>query len=160
MGRGRNIWHDVTGYVRERAPREIHNDDVATALGLSRKQVRSCMTKRMKDHPEDGFVESRPWVYTHVESPAKPHFAGGADDPVAAAFAADREVNPGKYADPPRTDARPELPAVGVRRGGVRWPTAEDITEAARWELLRFIADDDALLLDTDANVWRARRLS
>lgn len=157
MAKGPNIWRDVTEYIRARAPRGIHNDDIAKALDLTRQQVRACVTKFVNRHPEGGIVESRPWVYTYTDNP-------GAVPPANAAASIAAATHH-------RED---ELPVVSIRKGGIQFPALEAAVDAATkgattpiaqgellaWELLRYVDDGDAVLLDHEANVWRARRLT
>lgn len=95
----RKISPTLIKYVRDRAPREVHNDDIAEALDLTREQVRNSLRTVVKVHPEQGIVEPSPYVYTY----AKP-----STDPVVTT----------NYA----------IPAVNVTRGVMAYPTSQTET--------------------------------
>lgn len=59
----RKLSPDIVAHICERAPRYVHNDDIATALGVTREQVRNSTRQLMKAHPEYGVTEVSPYVY-------------------------------------------------------------------------------------------------
>lgn len=134
----RKINHLLIKYIRDRAPRELHNDDIAEAFQLTREQVRNSMRQHMKAHPEDGIIEASPYVYTCVLNPpvsAQPLTAGG-----------------GWVA----SSSNLEIPSVSMRRGGIN---ANDPVIVCDFVVVKR-QNDVIVLQDTDDNsLWVARKL-
>lgn len=80
----RKLVHLVLKYVEDRAPREIFNDDLASGLGITREQARSCVNNYLRAHGDDAEIaETRPWYYVWNGARATP-VSGVPQSPAAA----------------------------------------------------------------------------
>lgn len=163
------ISHIIVKAIRDRAPNETYNDELARALKLTREQVRNSTRQLMRDHPEFGIRETSPYYYVYDATlvptgsapvSAVPHIPtyeelGG--EPVAGAyartmdqiFADDRAANPGKY--PPAT--------VGEY---ARTATKDDVERTLiAHGAFHVIArrGDVVVLADEDNALWAAKKL-
>ena len=133
----RKLSPGIIQFIRSRAPREVHNDDVATALGVTREQVRNSTRQMIKAHPEYGVTEVSPYVYTW-SSPAS---------------TSEVSATGGWVGPHPSLDL--SIPAVSVRRGGVT-AAAESTCDF----VLIKRSGDVIVLEDTDDHtLWVARKL-
>lgn len=59
------ISHIIIKAIRDRAPNDAFNDELAKTLNLTREQVRNSMRQVMRDHPEYGIQETMPYYYVY-----------------------------------------------------------------------------------------------
>lgn len=141
----KKISHILVKYVRDRAPREIFNDDIATGLDLSSTAVRNSLRTVVKDHPEFGIIEVSPYVYTYV-----------AHEPVHTLISAPPAQR--RFADQP-VSAAPLMHSTAGRNTGdedIR-PSQQDGVEL--FTVWKRLPSGDVLLNDDDHRLWVATLL-
>jgi hypothetical protein len=68
----KKIIHLIVKHIKDRAPREIFNDDIAKALDLDPRAVRNSIRNWIRDHADAGIEETSPYYYTGVDPSIRP----------------------------------------------------------------------------------------